>query len=354
MGCPFTCVFCDQNRISSTQEIPGEMEVLRIVEKHLETIPSGSEVEIAFFGGNFTAVEKASQEIYLASVKRYLQDGRVQGIRISTRPDCIDVEILDFLRKRGVRTIELGVQSLADEVLKASWRGYQADDVFKACYLIKEYGFRLGIQLMIGLPGDKLELDMKTAEQVIALRPDMVRIYPTLVIAGTHLEKLYLKGEYTPLTLAEALQISLAAYLQFQKENIPVIRMGLQPGEELQREGCVVAGPFHPAFGEMVEQEAFKAQAQKLIEEFVIAHGQHSQLLLLVHPRDISKVTGQRRSNLNYLKKQFGLELIKVRGTENLVRDSVGVAANDASAPALLLSRREFLEEPSYVKKYQI
>ncbi|HBK53648.1 MAG TPA: radical SAM protein [Syntrophomonas wolfei] len=364
LGCPFTCVFCDQNRISATRDIPGEMEVINIVENHLATIPAGSEVEIAFFGGNFTMVEKTRQEMYLATLKRYLQDGRVRGIRISTRPDGIDAQILDFLQRWGVRTIELGVQSLSDEVLKASWRGYQAADVFKACQLIKEYCFRLGIQLMIGLPGDKLDLDMKTAAKVIELRPDMVRIYPTLVIAGTHLEKLYLKGKYIPLTLAEALQNSLAVYLQFQKENIPVIRMGLQPGEELRREGCVAAGPFHPAFGELVEQEAFKAQAGKAIEQFFTAHGRHPQLLLFVHPRDISKVTGQRRSNLNYLKEQFGLELIKVRGIENLARDSVGAGTIDASAPALLLSRLEFIEQVTWdtgtgslshvnVKKYQ-
>ena len=185
---------------------------------------------------------------------------------------------------------------------------------------------------------------METTAKVIELRPDMVRIYPTLVIAGTRLEKFYHEGRYSPLTLAEALQCSLPMYLQFQKENIPVIRMGLQPGEELRREGSVAAGPFHPAFGELVEQEAFKAQADRLIEHFIAIRGHKQQLRLFVHPRDISKATGHRRSNLNHFRKRFRLELIKIAGSEQLLRDSLGVGMIDAPAPDLLLSRREFIE----------
>ncbi len=340
LGCPFTCIFCDQNRISATQDIPGEAEVIKTIEEHLATIPSGAKVEVAFFGGNFTMVEKVKQEEYLAAANRYLQDGRVQGIRISTRPDGIDEGILEYLKKWGVKTIELGVQSLSDEVLTASGRGYRAEAVVKACRLIKEYGFRLGIQLMIGLPGDNLERDLVTAREVIKLQPDMVRIYPTLVIAATQLEKLYLKGKYTPLTLAEALHNSLMVFLQFQKEGIPVIRMGLQPGEELRREGCVVAGPFHPAFGELVEQEAFKIQAGEAIEQYFRNHTNERELLLFVHPRDISKVVGQRRANLDYLRERFGLLRIKVRGIDTMVRDSVGVGSIDASTPALIYVRQ--------------
>ncbi|NLB87755.1 MAG: radical SAM protein, partial [Syntrophomonadaceae bacterium] len=266
MGCPFDCIFCNQKKISSTISAPGPADIKEIVDKHLNTIPSDSHIEIAFFGGSFTAIDKELQIEYLAAVQPYLKNGQVDSIRLSTRPDFIDSHILELLSEYGVKTIELGVQSLNDEVLKKSCRVYNVDDVFKASHLIKSFDIKLGIQLMIGLPGDKYEYDMDTAKKTISLKPDMVRIYPTLVIKDTALEVLYEKGWYSPLSLDEAVNTTKEMYLYFIANDIDVIRMGLYPSEELRSSDTVVAGPFHPAFGELVEQEVFYDQVNYLLK----------------------------------------------------------------------------------------
>jgi len=327
LGCPFKCVFCNQNRITSQNRIPGPEDVVNIIEAHLETIPTDSkEIELAFFGGNFTALSLAQQEYYLASVKPYLINGRISSIRLSTRPDCIDENILSLLAKYGVQTIELGVQSLSDEVLKASWRGYSAQDVFKAGRLIKQKGFKLGIQLMIGLPGDSFIRDMETTRQTIKLAPHMVRIYPTLVIKDTYLEELFYQGSYKPFTLSEAINTCREMFLAFQFHNIPVIRMGLHPSEDLRQEGSIVCGPFHPGFGELVLQNIFKEQAIFLLKQNLSKLEEGRHISLHVNKHDVSKMIGHKRYNLTYLRDKFNLETIKVKIDEHIKRDSIGIS----------------------------
>ncbi len=344
-GCPFQCVYCDQKIIASKHEAPTLLEVSETIERHLATIPSeDTEVEIAYFGGSFTAIASEVQETYLQAAAPYLEDERVVGIRLSTRPDCIDRDILGRLDRYGVKTIELGVQSLDDQVLKMSGRGYTSDDVFKACQVIKDQGFKLGIQLMIGLPGDDRARDMQTTKLAIGLNPDMVRIYPTVVIAGTVLERALNRGDYVPLELNEAVGICKDMYLRFAAAEIPVIRMGLQTGEELRREGSVLAGPFHPSFGELVQQEIFCDQARSLLGDYMRRNGLQAELQLWVNPRDLSLLTGQQRRNVLFLTEHFGMRSILIKTRSDIERLTIGISQPHGLEVDTYLKRQEMLE----------
>jgi len=346
LGCPFKCIFCNQRNIAQEEPAPDAAKVNIMVEDALKTIPEGrSEVEVAFFGGSFTAIDKYLQKDYLQAVRPFLEKGLIDGIRLSTRPDFIDEDILDFLMNNGVKTIEIGVQSLNNDVLKTSGRGYKAEVVVSACHLIKSYGFKLGIQLMVGLPGDNFEYDMQTTMDTISLEPDMVRIYPALVIKDTHLETMYNRGEYRELSLEETVSICCEMFLRFQQKEIDVIRMGLHPAEELRREGIVVAGPFHPAFGELVEQEAFKKQGEVLIRDFVNNKSGIDEIKLFTNNRDISKMLGQKRSNLEYFNHMSELpKVIKVQVAQGLKKDELGISRKELLYSESTLDRNKFID----------
>lgn len=344
LGCPFHCIFCDQKRISSQHQVPGISEMTAIIEQHLATIPLDADIEIAFFGGNFTSLPVTMQETYLQAAFPYLKSGRVQSVRLSTRPDCIDPNILDRLAKYGVKTVELGVQSLDEHVLQASGRAYHPDQVFAACKLIQAYGMQLGIQLMVGLPGDNLEADLRTIKAVTDIRPDLVRIYPTLVIAGTALEEMYRQGRYTPLELPQAVKIVAGMYVKLQQHDIKVIRMGLQPSEDLLQPGTVVAGPFHPAFGELVEQEVCQQQARQAIKEYFEHYGVVRDIILFVNHREVSKLVGHKKNNIKVLQQDFQLDQIKVRQLPECESGMVGVASAWVDSPEVILTRKRFLE----------
>ncbi len=348
LGCPFNCIFCNQNNIAQHEPAPDFSEVSTIVQKALDTISaprSEREIEVAYFGGSFTALDTKLQEEYLLALQPFVATGSISGIRLSTRPDFINPGILDLLIKNGVRTIELGVQSLNDEVLQASGRAYTAQTVFNACSLIKEYGFKLGVQLMIGLPGDTFEYDMDTTIDTIAMGPDMVRIYPVLVLKDTALERLYRKGGYEPLRLEQSVAIGCEMFLRFQQRGIEVIRMGLHPSEELREEGIVIAGPFHPAFGELVEQEAFKRQAQALLHNYSHTGMAHDNIKLYCNYRDLSKMMGQKKANLLFLNHLYELSPIKkVQVDYHLKKDELGISPASSEQPEMILARPEFLE----------
>lgn len=347
LGCPFDCIFCNQKKISSTIVAPKPVDIKKIVDEHLDTIPEDSFIEIAFFGGSFTAIDKNLQIEYLKAVQPYLKSDQVNSIRLSTRPDFIDPIILKHLREYGVKTIELGVQSLNDEVLKKSCRAYSVDDVFKASHLIKSFDFKLGIQLMVGLPGDKYEYDIETTKKTISLKPDMVRIYPTLVIEDTALKVLYEKGLYKPLPLDEAITTTKEMYLYFIANDINVIRMGLYPSEDLHSGDALIAGPFHPAFGELVEQEVFYDQVQFLIES-VQDEINLDQLFIFVNPRDMSKMVGNKRQNITKLKNSLHIEKLVVRGWDLLRRNSIGISQY-SNKPSYVLTLDEYLRRADYV-----
>jgi histone acetyltransferase (RNA polymerase elongator complex component) len=325
LGCPFRCCFCQQQKISSALRPPSRAQVINDIETALLTIPPECDVEAAFFGGTFTSIPEKLQDDYLECVQPYLDNGQIKGIRLSTRPDAIDMDRLGHLKQRGVTTIELGVQSLNEEVLWLAERGYQPDQVIESCQKIHAAGIRLGIQLMVGLPGDNLQRDLDTTRQSIGLAPDMVRIYPTLVLAGTELEKAFRAGNYLPLSLEEAVNITAAMYLLFAQAHIPVIRMGLHPSQELQRSDTIVAGPFHPAFGELVLQKVALDQARCLLNQYLPTTASGKDIILYCPPREYSQLVGPGRSNIIALQTEFGLEKLRVKSDESLPSGSLGV-----------------------------
>ncbi len=343
MGCPYDCIYCNQKTIAAQQDVPSPAQTIDIIASYLHTMPPADSVEVAFFGGSFTALDLDLQKRYLEAVQPFCAGGRVTGIRVSTRPDYIDAHRLELLAAYQVKTVELGVQSLSRRVLKASLRHYTPEDVVRSSNLVKSYRMDLGIQLMIGLPGDSYQQDMETARQVVHLRPQAVRIYPTLVIAGTALAQIWQQGEYIPLELAEAVKTCRDMYIQFQHEDIKVIRMGLYPGEELRRAGNMLAGPFHPSFGELVEQEIFKEQAQQAITSFRKQAGIITHLDLYVDRRDVSKMSGPKRWIITGLCGELGLENLKIRTLPGMGRDWIGVSRSGTRQVELMLTRKEFL-----------
>jgi histone acetyltransferase (RNA polymerase elongator complex component) len=342
LGCNSQCVFCNQKTITGYQSSPDYQMVSRVIADRLRSLPPGVQCEVAFYGGSFTALPWSRQQTYLQAVQPFIQRGDVKSIRVSTRPDAIDEPEMDSLIGYGVRTIELGVQSLDCEVLKASGRKYDASLVQDVSLLIKEKGFSLGHQLMIGLPASNLARELETAERVIRIGPDVVRIYPTLVLKGTPLAELYREGRYHPLSLREAVETALLLLTQFEKAGIKVIRMGLQPTPELQKTGELLAGPFHPSFGELVQAELFKWQAILLIERFR-EREVTNRLKVYVEQRDLSKMIGHNRSNIHFLKARFQLEKLDVIGTKGSEQAWVGVGLWHREVPQMVLSRQSFL-----------
>lgn len=254
-GCPHQCSFCNQRHITG-QLIEMTAEKAReIIKMYLTTIDSEkNRVEIAFFGGSFTAIDMQSQNELLNVALEYKNIGRVHGIRLSTRPDYITDEILQNLKDKGVTEIELGVQSMCEDVLKLNNRGHSPQDVIDASKLVKNYGFTLGLQMMVGLIGDTRETSIYTAGEIARLKPDFVRIYPTLVFKNTDLYDEYKNGRFRPLTLNEAVDICADIVKIFDKENIKVIRLGLLMSDE-EAKSNFVAGPHHPRFRELVEKQ---------------------------------------------------------------------------------------------------
>lgn len=254
-ACPYRCTYCNQFAIAGQHHIPTPAEAQTLIQTHLETIPAGTEIRIAFFGGSFTGMSIEEQNAYLEVAYPYVQRGQVHSIQLSTRPDYITPEILDNLKQHGVSLIELGVQSLDDQILQKVNRGHTVQQVSEASALIRQYGFILGLQMMIGLPGDSKEAALSTARQIADFGASCTRIYPTLVVQNTPLAHDFLAGHYVPLTLQEAVDWCKDLYLFFQEKSITVLRMGLHPSEGLLQGTDYLAGPFHVSFKELVLTE---------------------------------------------------------------------------------------------------
>jgi histone acetyltransferase (RNA polymerase elongator complex component) len=322
-GCPFDCVFCNQKRITgSTREVSAET-VRGIIGEHLKTLPKNDRyVEAAFFGGSFTGIPIEEQSELLGAADEYLEKGLIDGIRLSTRPDYINEEILDNLQRHSVTTIELGVQSMDNSVLKASNRGHTREDVINAVELIRRYPFKLGLQMMTGLPEDTDEKSLRTADEIIALKPDIVRIYPTLTIKDTYLEKMYYDGRYSPQTVNEAAALAKKLLLKFEQNNIIVIRVGLQSTDEISEGGSVVAGPVHSSFREVVESMIYCDIIDAELEKALKKNKDLKKADVFVNPREISKAVGNKRANIIKIKTEKNID-IKIRPDDGLRKREV-------------------------------
>ena len=296
-GCPHCCLFCNQHRISGQRGSPvSAAEVRRQIQTWLDRRQNKQDrAQVAFYGGSFTALPRARQEELLLAAAPFLKTGQVQSLRLSTRPDCMDAEQAAFLKAHHVATVELGVQSMNDKVLAAARRGHNAADTEQATAVLQQAGLETGIQLLLGLPGDSRTSLRRTVEQVIALRPDFVRLYPLLVLRTSRLAELYRQGQYQPLSLAKA--VLLAAFMQerFEQAGIRTVRMGLQAGPEL--EDSLLAGPWHPAFGELVKSRLMLKQTRKLLAQ---AKGEH--ICLRISSRDQSVFRGLKSANIDRLR----------------------------------------------------
>ena len=311
LGCPNDCVFCNQRSISGQLEEVKENDVKKIVDFYLENLKDKNVYkEIAFFGGSFTGIDINKQESLLKVAYEYIKSGDINSIRISTRPDYISKDILKMLKKYGVKVIELGVQTSNDYLLDRCKRNHNFEDVKKASKLIRRKGFVLGHQIMVGLPESTKKDEMKTAEDLAKLKPKMVRIYPVLVIKNTQLELEYNNGEYIPLSLEQAVERCKELYYFFRSKKIEVIRIGLQntdiisaPGNEKSE---VVAGPYHEAFGQLVEDAVWYDSIVDRIKKFNV---KVKEVEISVNPINVNNIVGHKKENINKLKELYDVDV---------------------------------------------
>ena len=310
-GCKHDCVFCNQRAISGVEKPIAADGILHIVENGILKNETAGEMpqhlEIAFYGGSFTAIPLENQTALLEAAQSFISGNPYISVRVSTRPDHIDGPIVERLMRHGVKTIELGAQSMCDDVLLASGRGHTSSDVENAAKIIKEYGLSLVLQMMTGLPGDDYEKSLYTTRRISALEPDGVRIYPTVVVRGTKLHEMWLRGEYIEHTLDDAVDICAEICEIYEEEGIAVIRIGLNPNEGLSAEGAA-AGAYHPALGELVYSRVFYNKAAALLKG--VAPG--SCVTITVPKGRVSIMAGHRRQNIDRLKTEFSLREIKI------------------------------------------
>lgn len=319
LGCPMECTFCSQQKITGKQTNVTAKDVKEAIEYYLKNFKDDSKyVEVAFFGGSFTGIDVEIQKELLEAANEYIKKGKVNSIRLSTRPDYINKDILKMLKKYHVKTIELGVQSSNDYILAKSKRGHNFEVVKKASRMIRFHRFRLGHQMMVGMP-ESTELDeINTAKDLIKLKPKMVRIYPVLVIKGTELAREYQDGEYTPLTVEQAVERCKEIIYMFRKKNIDVIRVGLQNTNEItdpNNEGSeVLAGPYHPAFRQLVEDSMWYDSIAEKIKKINM---KVKEVEITVNPESVNNVIGHKKENVNKLKEMYDVELA-VKTDENM------------------------------------
>lgn len=303
-GCPHRCIFCNQKitagnfpPVLSRDHFDADVESYLAWNKE-----KSKKVEIAFYGGSFTGVDPDYQEELLSWACAFIQTGRVNAIRISTRPDYVSEDQLRLLRKYEVGTVEIGAQSFVDEVLNQARRGHNAEDIEKAVTALKQNGFRTGIHLMAGLPGETSRDFLYSIDQTIALKPDTVRIHPVIVFKETDLAETFKKGKYTPLDLPEAVDWCRAAWVKLTAAGIRVIRMGVQITPEMKGYGAVLAGPVHPAFGNLVLSSVFYHHITHLLEQ---VSDNVKEIIFSVASRDVSIFRGLRNANITAIKRLY-------------------------------------------------
>ena len=321
LGCPNDCTFCNQKKISGQKKNITKKDVKNIIEYYLEGYNGlDKKIEVAFFGGSFTGIKKEIQEELLSAAYEYIEAGKINSIRISTRPDYINKDILNFLKKYNVETIELGVQSTNDFILNKCKRGHTFNDVKKASKLIRKNKFKLGHQMMVGLPESTQKDEIETAKNLIKLRPKMVRIYPVLVIKDTKLEEEFKNGEYIPNTLEQAVETSAILLKMFEKKKIDVIRIGLQSTDEIcnpeNEHSQVVAGPYHPAFRQLVESRIYYDEISNKIKKM---NSKVRNIKILVNKKNINNFVGHKKENVYRIKEIYNVNMCIVQ--DNNVKD---------------------------------
>ena len=300
-GCKNDCVFCNQHSITGKKCAPSMEDVRESIVSFLAHLKNRKAM-VAFFGGSFTGIDIEMQKKYLSVAAEFLKSGAVEGIRLSTRPDYITEEILIMLKEYGVTNIELGVQSMCDDVLRKSNRGHTAGDTEKAAALINEYGFTLGLQMMPGLPGDTEEKTLFTAREIVRLGAKEARVYPTCVLKNTKLYDMYLSGEYKPLTICEAVEISAKVVMILEDGGVSVIRCGLQETDTIGEE--IVAGGYHCAMGEMVRSRILREEIEAAAKEC-----KGNVLDFKVQKEKLSQYLGQKRCNVKYIEEKYGIKV---------------------------------------------
>jgi histone acetyltransferase (RNA polymerase elongator complex component) len=327
-GCLHQCIFCDQTAITGNARNAIDVKQIRLNISEFLGYRSirHHPVQIAFFGGNFLGLKLEQIKSLLDLAAEFVRAGKVDGIRFSTRPDTIDEQRLNLIASSPVSTIEIGAQSMDDRILAASNRGHTAMDTQTAAALLKARNYEFGLQIMVGLPGDDETKALATGRKIVDLSPDFVRIYPTLVLAGSPLARAYQKGNYSPWSLERTVAVVKDLFLLFKKNRIRVIRMGLQPSQELEKESTLLAGPYHPAFGHLVHEQIFLDMALTALES---EKGPHKSVVIKVHPKSISKARGLNNKNVVVLKKIFQIESIDILSDPLLAEDTLSVQCND-------------------------
>lgn len=334
-GCPHDCVFCNQKKITARDSSPTREQVMETIERNLKTINEAGvkNIEIGFFGGSFTGIPIEEQNYYLSIAKEYKEREAIKAIRLSTRPDYIDDEILSNLKEYLVDLVELGVQSFDDEVLKLSERGHSQAQVEKSCSLIKKYGFDLGIQLMIGLPGDTREKSVKSAQKLVSLKPSVARLYPTVVLKDTKLMDMYKDGTYIPFDESEMLQTTTDMYEIIENAGIKVIRIGLKSTDLINPDSDDLAGDYHPAFSELVKGEYLYRKMIKLLESHLSnsnngTDDSNSNIIFnfVANTNDISKLVGHNGRNRKSLSKKYPHLNFRFSGSSDVQSANVELA----------------------------
>ena len=314
LGCPNDCIFCNQRKITNYVEVVQKEEIRNEINNQLSNFPdrSKNDIQIAFYGGSFTGIEESAMIEYLKIANKFIKAGKVKSIRLSTRPDYIDEHILKILKEYNIETIELGVQSMVDSVLDSNLRCHDSNCVRIATKLIKSFGFELGLQMMTGLYKSTSDMDLYTADELIKLQPDFVRIYPTLVIKNTLLENYTQTNKYTPQSLDESVDNSTKIYLKFIEANIPVIRLGLLNTDNIKDGKDVVAGAIHHNYRQLVEDNLYRK-----VVDYVLENRKIQSLEIHVKPNILNNFVGFNKENKLYFTKKYGLKNIKFCNSDN-------------------------------------
>jgi histone acetyltransferase (RNA polymerase elongator complex component) len=332
LGCPHQCVFCNQRAITGKRaQLPSADQIqseVRCFLKYGKKRPSSA--QISFFGGSFLGLGQATIRALLSTAMPFVEAKAVDSIRFSTRPDTVCQETLALLEPFSVSTVELGVQSMNDQVLDAAGRGHRSSDTVLAAKLLKARNYLVGLQMMVGLPMDNDGGAMETARRIVALQPDFVRIYPTLVLKGSALARRYASGDYHPMPLAACVTLVKRLYLFFKTHQIPVVRMGLQASDGLTRAGDYIAGPYHPAFGHLVHAAMVLDAISSALEGL---EKLPDTLTITAHPSMVSRVQGLNKQNISRLKHAFDLNRITLHQDASLAKDRLIVAEHPVALP---------------------